>query len=53
MAKERADRKLHDVVKYITASPQLIETFEDIHRKNSAGENDGTVLKLAKDNSTR
>jgi hypothetical protein len=45
--------KLHNVVKYITASPQRIETFEDIQRRNSAGEKDGAVLKLVKDNFTR
>jgi hypothetical protein len=45
--------KLHNVVKYITVSPQRIETFEDIQRRNSAGEKDGAVLKLVKDNFTR
>jgi hypothetical protein len=45
--------KLHNVVKYITASPQRIETFEGIQRRNSAGEKDGAVLKLVKDNFTR
>jgi len=45
--------KLHNVVKYITASPQRIGAFEDIQRKNVAGENNGAVLKLVKDNFTR
>jgi hypothetical protein len=45
--------RLHNIVRYITASPQRIEAFEDIQRKNSAGESDGTVLKLVKDNLTR
>ena len=42
--------KLHNVVKYITGSPQRIEAFEDIQRKHNRG---GTILKLVKDNLTR
>lgn len=45
--------RLHNIVKYITASPQRIEAFEDIQRKNAADENGGAVLKLVKDNFTR
>lgn len=42
--------KLHNVIKYITGSPQRIEAFEDIQRKHNRG---GTILKLVKDNLTR
>jgi hypothetical protein len=45
--------KLHNAVKYITASPQRIEAFEDIQRKNSADMDDVAILKLVKDNFTR
>ena len=45
--------KLHNVVKYTTASPQRIEAFEDIQRKNSADMDDVAILKLVKDNFTR
>jgi hypothetical protein len=44
---------LHNIVKYITVSPQRIKAFEDIKRKNSADGDDGTMLKLVKDNFTR
>ncbi|KAI7151945.1 hypothetical protein KC331_g3353 [Hortaea werneckii] len=45
--------ELHNVVNYITASPQRIGAFEDIQRRNAADENSGAVLKLVKDNSTK
>jgi hypothetical protein len=44
--------KLHNVAKYITASPQRIEAFEVIQRKNSADMEDVANLKLVKDNFT-
>lgn len=44
---------LHNVVKYITGSPQHIEAFEDIQRKNNMDSEGDTVLKFIKDNFTR
>jgi hypothetical protein len=45
--------RLHNIVKFITASPQRVEAFEEIQRKNLADEDNGNVLKLVKDNFTR
>ncbi|KAL1581732.1 hypothetical protein WHR41_09424 [Cladosporium halotolerans] len=45
--------KLHNVVRYITGSPQRIEAFENIQRRNNTGTEGGIVLKLVKDNVTR
>lgn len=44
--------RLHNIVRYITASPKRIEAFEDIQPRNSADECYDTVLKLVKDNLT-
>lgn len=51
--KQRPTAKLHIVVNYITASPQRVEAFEDIQRKNTADGNNFAPLKLVKDNLTR